>query len=410
MKIKSIEIKSYRSCVDTKLELNRELTTLIGVNGAGKSTLLNAVLLIKKAIARKAHYKWASSPRVSSNKCSFKLEIDYKKTSIYFKLDVFFNTDESNMDDVQDVEMFWDFSKLLNIKGWIEVPVEYIDMRSFGIWIEAGSTSSAYAEKNKKKIDEVLPYIKEVLAFLSKTNYYSASQFSNPLKCPNFIELDDEQKLRRTYSADTHEKFIYDLYKASVNEPQKFKLYLNTVNKFGIGLIDGLVFKSVPIPSNSYRVLSGGKIKNIEKKRILVIPTFRIDSNRLSPNQLSEGTLRALALIYYILNDESEILLVEEPEVGVHHGLLNSIIALVKAQSKNKQIVVSTHSDLILDHLEPENLLLVKKEKERGTISRLLTKTLKKNDYRALRKYLEEYGNLGDYLKEGGLSSEEYFK
>jgi predicted ATPase len=159
------------------------------------------------------------------------------------------------------------------------------------------------------------------------------------------------------------------------------------------------------MPSNSYEVFSGGNVKTVEKGRTIIAPIFNIDKNKLSPNQLSEGTLRALALIYYILTDQSRLLLLEEPEVCVHHGLLNSIIELLKRQSKKKQIVISTHSDYILDQLNPENIILVKREPNMGTISQSLTDTMKKNDFEALKIYLKESGNLGEYWKEGGLDS-----
>ena len=96
------------------------------------------------------------------------------------------------------------------------------------------------------------------------------------------------------------------------------------------------------------------------------MPSFSIDGNTLSPNQLSEGTFKTLALLYYVLTDESNLLLIEEPEVCIHHGLLNSIIALIKAYSKQKQIVISTHSDFVLDQIAPEDLVLVTRQKNQG--------------------------------------------
>jgi predicted ATP-dependent endonuclease of OLD family len=99
-------------------------------------------------------------------------------------------------------------------------------------------------------------------------------------------------------------------------------------------------------------------------------------------------------------------MLIEEPEVCVHHGLLNSIIALLKLKSKKKQIAISTHSDYILDQLQLENLILVKRTKDRGTIAKPLSKSMKKNDFEALKTYLKESGNLGDYWRSGGLEDE----
>ena len=98
--------------------------------------------------------------------------------------------------------------------------------------------------------------------------------------------------------------------------------------------------------------------------------------------------------------------MIEEPEVCIHHGLLSSIISLIKSQSKQKQIVISTHSDFVLDHLDPENLVLVKRQPNKGTKATQLSKSMSTNDYKVLREYLEESGNLGEYWREGGLDNE----
>ena len=160
------------------------------------------------------------------------------------------------------------------------------------------------------------------------------------------------------------------------------------------------------MPSSSYEIKTGGKIKETKRNRILIVPCFVVSGNNLSPNQLSEGTLKTLALLFYALTDDSKLLLIEEPEVCIHHGLLNSIIAIIKSQSKKKQIIISTHSDYVLDLLKPENIILVKKTDKAGTTAKLLTKSLSINAYKALHLYLEESGNLGEYWKEGGFDNE----
>ena len=100
------------------------------------------------------------------------------------------------------------------------------------------------------------------------------------------------------------------------------------------------------------------------------------------------------------------MLLVEEPEIGVHHGLLNSIISLIKSQSKSKQILISTHSDFVLDQLNPEDIVLIDRIVNKGTVAKSLTNSMTKSEYRGLKEYLKESGNLGDYWKESGFQYE----
>ena len=65
--------------------------------------------------------------------------------------------------------------------------------------------------------------------------------------------------------------------------------------------------------------------------------------------QLSDGTLRLLGLLWALLESES-VLLLEEPELSLHVGIVSQLAYLIyKMQaSKNQQVLVSTHSDVLL--------------------------------------------------------------
>ena len=181
------------------------------------------------------------------------------------------------------------------------------------------------------------------------------------------------------------------------------KVQLDIVGSNGLRLVDKISFKEIRTSSTEYSVRVGGKIERRRVDKVLVIPQFRRGKNTLSPNQLSEGTFKTLALLFYIVTGESTALLLEEPEVCVHHGLLSSILELIKTFSRQKQMIVSTHSDYVLDHVEPENLLSVKADPVDGTVVQHLKKTMNKKEYEALRFYLDREGNLGEYWREGGL-------
>jgi predicted ATPase len=103
------------------------------------------------------------------------------------------------------------------------------------------------------------------------------------------------------------------------------------------------------------------------------------------------------------MTDNSTALLIEEPEVCVHHGLLSSILELIKSFSKRKQMILSTHSDYVLDHVSPENVYKVSSEPLAGTVVSHITKSMTAKELLALRDYLEREGNLGEYWREGGL-------
>jgi ABC-type cobalamin/Fe3+-siderophores transport system ATPase subunit len=415
MILKLFEIQSYRSCIKSKFPLHNELTALIGINGSGKSNILNGLLLLKKICQVRNRPVRRDS---SYNRCGIYAEIEHDKKTLFMKADVHFSTDERNFDDVQYSRIRWNFREFIKKKDWVDVPFDFYAFRNSYQMLGSSQNPDMFRYRHYGydpfyqhrlttiSLKKIQPIVFNAYSFFSGINYYSASQFSDPSRCPVSIELEEDRLTRKMRVNIGHEQFLLDLYKSWKAKNTIYKRFLNTVNKDGIGLIDNLNFTEVDMPSSSYQVQSGGKIKKIERSRLLIVPNFTVDGIVLSPNQLSEGTLKTLALLFYVLTDESKLLLIEEPEVCIHHGLLNSIISLIKTQSKRKQIVLSTHSDFVLDQLSPENLLLVQRKTENGSTAKVLSKLLSKNDYQALRSYLKDAGNLGEYWKEGGLTDD----
>ena len=73
------------------------------------------------------------------------------------------------------------------------------------------------------------------------------------------------------------------------------------------------------------------------------------NSSAQHEEQLSDGTLRLLGFLWGLLESES-VLLLEEPELSLHVGIVSQLAYLIyKMQaSKNQQVLVSTHSDILL--------------------------------------------------------------
>lgn len=242
-----------------------------------------------------------------------------------------------------------------------------------------------------------------VAQFCSRIRYYGASQFTNPSDCPSSFQIEADGHLR-VPRLRGHVKILFSMYSAQKTDPNhKYQQFLEMVGPRGLRLIDGIKFREVETSSTDYEVQVGGRVEARKRNRLLVIPQFYIGKQKLSPNQLSEGTFKTLALIFHVITDEGSLLLIEEPEVCVHHGLLSSILELVKSSSRSRQIILSTHSDYVLDHVRPENVFRVTFERSVGTTVHNISKSMTSKEYSALRGYLETTGNLGEYWREGGL-------
>ena len=193
------------------------------------------------------------------------------------------------------------------------------------------------------------------------------------------------------------------MYNLKKTNPDRYAVYQQFVSKQELGLISRLTWKEVELSSSTVSINSGGKVNKVKNYKTLVIPKIQIGQSHITFSQLSEGTFKTLALIFYIMTDSSSCLLIEEPEVCVHHGLLTRIISTIKAYSSEKQVILSTHSDLVLDLLEPKNVFVVAMTST-GTTTTGLESWIDKNGRTALKTYLAESGTLGEYWRSGGLS------
>jgi predicted ATP-dependent endonuclease of OLD family len=367
----------------------------------GKTNILSAIKLLKKVKPTGKIFK--SNIRNYDYPVSiFHLEFLFDQRKIKAKFHIVLDIDERNSDEIIDSKIEFYFYEITKSKKWVELPLEafYYERKYFKV---IGKGLSVYNNRvNSIELDIMI----EVIRYINNISYYSASQFSDPSKSAISFEISDKvsPSSRINNGTNPHEKFLKDLFRAFNENKKLFNQFLNIVGKDGIALIDDWTFNEYDMPYRDYKV-SSGIIKPIEKNRQLVVPYITIDNISLSPNQLSEGTFKTLALIFYILADENDLLLIEEPEVCVHHGLLNNILNLIVRQSLNKQILISSHSDYVLDKLKPENILLINKEKGVGTTARTLPNALSSQEYKALKIYLDESGNLGEYWKTGGLDN-----
>jgi predicted ATPase len=122
------------------------------------------------------------------------------------------------------------------------------------------------------------------------------------------------------------------------------------------------------------------------------------EGGRLIPaTRLSDGTLRYLSLLAVLLHPEPPSLIcIEEPELGLHPDLLPTLSDLMCEASKRSQVIVTTHSDVLVDALtnRPESVVVCEKHEGQTEMRRLEKKDL--------AKWLEKY-RLGHLWTSGEL-------
>lgn len=117
---------------------------------------------------------------------------------------------------------------------------------------------------------------------------------------------------------------------------------------------------------------------------------------------LSDGTLRFICLVTSLLQpNPPSTILIDEPELGLHPYAIEILVELIKAVSKETQVIVSTQSPALVDSFEVEDIIVVDRKDGASTFKRL--------ESDALSLWLEDY-SLGELWRKnviaGGPSHE----
>jgi predicted ATPase len=130
-----------------------------------------------------------------------------------------------------------------------------------------------------------------------------------------------------------------------------------------------------------------------------LLEPLRLTENRISlrwkaigreyefgPHQLSDGTLRSIALFTLLLGpdeDRPNLIVLDEPELGLHPAAITIFSDLVKEVSMKTQVILATQSTALVDHFEPEDIVAVNSRNGESTFERL--------DRERLKSWLEDY-------------------
>ncbi len=99
----------------------------------------------------------------------------------------------------------------------------------------------------------------------------------------------------------------------------------------------------------------------------------------LGAHQLSDGSLRAMAMITLLLQPEADlpkVLVLDEPELGLHPYALEIVAGLLRAASLRSQVIVATQSPTFLNHFTASEIVVVEPEADGSRFRRLDPKPL----------------------------------
>lgn len=356
--IKNFKLSGYKSIKNVSGEFKPGLNILIGNNGSGKSNLLK---FINKILGR--DYTGLDV---------FNAEINYVK--------------DGNLLDWKSVGKIGNPEKIASQGIEITHPDKdqeiEIELVEFNIPSEIPIISTEFNPRFSSSDRRLL------------LNDYTSLNWSFPLFLFvagfNVQELSKIENIEKV-EGDFVNQLLSEYFFKSFIEVKELSIYtpiqdIRFSNSIRISKIDPTLFE----------------IRNI-------VFEYKIGNDWLSWEALSDGTRRMLYLYFKsarvsivfagdVMWDFKPIILIEEPEIGIHPHQLHSLMTFLKEKSKEQQVIISTHSPQVLDVLganELDRIKIAEIDYEKGTIIRGLTD----GEISKAQQYLKSEGMLSDYWR-----------
>lgn len=330
-----IRIQGFKSIKDTELEIH-PINVLIGSNGSGKSNFIDAFMMLKEIT--EGHLSRYVKTKGGAERI---LHFGSRKTKeIRFR--AWFNdsvdqyeislepTETDELVPIDEYAYFWN-------KSYAQPYQETLNSTG------SEASISSIAPKGLKN------YVKTALRSWRVYHFHDTSS-SSPLK--KISDIDDNRFLRPDGS--NLASFLYLLKSEYKNE---YKLLKNTVRKIA-PFFDEFILEPRALDTSSIR---------LEWQHTGSDSYFDVSS-------FSDGTLRFIALATLLLQPKSlkpSIILLDEPELGLHPYAIIVLGALLRQAAAEAQIILSTQSPCLLDLFDPEEVIVVDRKEDISVFTRL---------------------------------------
>ena len=374
MKLVGFQAKRYRSLLDQDVETS-DLNIFIGANASGKSTILDALRFLSEAVLERdfegpmfsrggmIHLAWKGAAasqvelaaRVADGDSTFEWRVRLRRRDYEF-----------------DVE-----ERVMQIQA-SAAPVQLLDSsggrgawwsgeRSKNVPLSQSPTSCALAAA---AADASFP-AHHVARFIARWGFFDPNPFL----------------LRRDWNSIDSSRldhFGRNLGQTLFRLDEATRQDILEATRAIVGLPDAIEPRSAEDEDRFYFVQQEEGLRY-----------------RVHQMGVSSGTLRVLALMTALhTSAEAKLIGIEEPENYVHPGALSAFVEHLGGIGENIQLVITTHSPLVLDALgDPNVVRVVRRDPQRGTV-------VEAGDAEGVRRALDASGfGLGEYYQTRGFGN-----
>ena len=349
--VDSITIDGFKSIAHVKHKL-QPINLLIGANGSGKSNFLEALSMLRAAILEFSHF----SDNVHRAGGAERLLHFGSKVTKEIRFEVSFSDQMLNF----TVVMRYDIGDRLFPSVSIaesELPSKFVD----------------YFEARPGSVPNLV-FLRERTSSWRLYHFHDTGSTSPMSKAGKvndnrFLRPDGSNLAAFLYLLNKKHAISYDLIRRTVQSVAPF--------------LDDFMLEPLALNKESIR---------LEWRH-------RGSEAYFDASSLSDGTLRFIALATLLLQPTElrpSVILLDEPELGLHPSAITLLASLLKQASVETQIVLATQSPILLDHFQPEDVLVA--DRVRGATE------LRRLDEASLKVWLEEYslGQLWEKNEFGG--------
>lgn len=355
-----IRIAGFRSLRDLTLEL-RPVTVLIGPNGSGKSNLLSALRMI--AMMRTGALRVFVGDQGAA---STLLHYGPSKTrELEVELDFATAEDKQNGYKARLGYAAGDSFIFLDEQCWYE---KKGSAKRVDAPLGAGHAESRLGQEEPEGNKAQKDAIRTVAGLVSNIGFFHFHDTSPTSPLRQSARVSENRYLR--WDGSNLASFLYRLRNSEAETRASWNL------------ISGLVRRIAPFIQELDPALVDPDKPNS------LVRLYWIDENghRFDTHDLSDGTLRAIALITALAQPSKTLpkfIAIDEPELGLHPAAVNLLASLVESISVRSQVLLATQSPALLDLFDPSDVAVVEREAGSSSIRYL--------DTQALESWLEQY-------------------
>jgi len=347
--LKRLSIKGFRSIKDASVELG-PLNVLIGANGAGKSNLVAVFKLLHEAAHGRLQTFLAATGRTQRN-----LHLGPKHTS-ELEIRALVGTLDYTMCLIPAAGDRFAFRQEMNIPAFGKAGMLPL--------LESGHLESALADINQSENSGNRIVAQHLRGY--RVYHFQDTSFASRFRLLPYIG--DNNILAA--DGGNLPSMLYAYRQAT---PDAYRRIVETVAAM---LPDFEDFALEPDGANPNAIALNWRKRDADYV--------------LGPDQFSDGSLRAIALVTLLLQPAANLptlMVIDEPELGLHPYALEIVAGLIRAVSTKTQVVVATQSEAFLSRFRPEETI-VAESNGNGTQFRRL-------DAKDLEHWLEEF-SLGE--------------